>query len=196
LLRSVHFYSQFSSYEYLLILQLDAFIFHGDLDRFCDKGYDYWGAPWIEFELINYKFLRPVLPLFHKSRYLKPFRSVFGKKYLVGNGGLSLRKVGTHLSIATRFETIIQQFEKDYDKWIAGGATSMMEDIFWTLYVPKFYPAYTIAPWQEAISFSFEMNPQKAYKLNNNQLPFGCHAFAKVAPEFYKNFIDFLNYSN
>lgn len=192
LLRSSAFYSGFSGYEYLLILQLDAFVFQNDLERFCDKEYDYWGAPWIDFELINYRFLRTVLPLFHKSRYLRPFRNVFGNKYLVGNGGLSLRKVATHLQVATKYDTLIQEFEKDYDKWIEGGATSMMEDVFWALFVPHFYPEYKVAPWQEAIDFSFEMNPRKAYKLNGNKLPFGCHAFAKVDPDFYKKYIDFL----
>jgi hypothetical protein len=192
LLRSSAFYSGFSEYEYLLILQLDAFIFHNDLDVFCNKDYDYWGAPWIDFELINYKFLRTVLPLFHKSRYLRPFRNIFGKKYLVGNGGLSLRKVATHLQITTKFASHIQEFEKDYNKWIEGGATSMMEDVFWTLFVPRFYPEYKVAPWKEAINFSFEMSPRKAYTLNGNKLPFGCHAFAKVDPDFYKKFISFL----
>lgn len=193
LLRSSLFYSSFVDYEYLLIMQSDTFVFHDNLDAFCKKGYDYWGAPWIDYELINYKFLRPVLPVFHKSRYLKPLRKVVGKKYLVGNGGLSLRKVDTHLLVTIKHKAAIQQFERDYDKWIAGGAASMMEDIFWTLYVPQFYPEYKIAPWQEAIGFSFEMNPRKAYQLNDHKLPFGCHAFAKVDPEFYKKFIEILN---
>jgi len=192
LLRSSFFYSHFVDHEYLLIVQSDAFIFHNDLDLFCNKDYDYWGAPWIDYELINYKFLRTVLPLFHKSRYLRPFRNIFGKKYLVGNGGLSLRKVATHLQITTKFDGLIREFEKDYNKWIEGGATSMMEDVFWTLFVPRFYPKYKVAPWKEAVNFSFEMNPRKAFQLNGNKLPFGCHAFAKVDPDFYKDFIDFL----
>lgn len=193
LLRSSLFYSSFSDYEYLLIMQHDSYIFHDNLEAFTKKDYDYWGAPWIDYELINYKFLRPVLPLLHKSRYFKPFRSIAGKKYLVGNGGLSLRKVATHLLVTTEYKITIQKFEQEYDKWIAGGAISMMEDIFWTLYVPRFYPSYKIAPWQEAVSFSFEMNPQKAFKLNHHKLPFGCHAFEKVDPEFYKKFIEILN---
>jgi hypothetical protein len=177
----------------MLIMQLDTFIFRDSLEEFTYKGYDYWGAPWIGFELVNYKFLRPVLPFLHKSRYLRRLRGLSNRKYLVGNGGLSLRRVATHILVTEKFEKEIRDFESDYDKWIAGGATSMMEDVFWTLFVPQFYPEYKVAPWKEAIEFSIETNPQKAYRLNGNRLPFGCHAFDKVANDFYKPFIPILS---
>ena len=40
------FYEKFSDYEYILIHHLDAYIFGGDLESWCDAGYDYIGAPW------------------------------------------------------------------------------------------------------------------------------------------------------
>ncbi len=40
------FYESFIDYEYVLIYQLDAFVFNDKLEHFCDLGYDYMGASW------------------------------------------------------------------------------------------------------------------------------------------------------
>lgn len=191
LLRSPEFYKLFINFEYLLIVQSDAYIFGNNLSYFTQKNYDYWGAPWIDYELINYSFLSNVLPLFHKKRIFKPLRKL-KKQYLVGNGGLSLRRISTHYFFASKYRKYVETFEKDINNWIDGGATSMMEDVFWCLYVPKIFKNYEIAPWQEAIKFSFELNPRKAYKLNDYSLPFGCHAFEKIDKEFYSKLISTL----
>ena len=64
------FYEIFKAYEYMLIAQLDAWIFGNKLNYFCDLGYDYIGClhytPWTA-ELVN------------------------------GNGGFSLRKVSSFI---------------------------------------------------------------------------------------------------
>lgn len=68
MLCSVEFYKKFTAFEYVLIHQLDAFVFEDRLQEFCEAGYDYYGAPWI-------------------------YGTLNGKKRLyVGNGGLSLRR--------------------------------------------------------------------------------------------------------
>ena len=64
LLLSPGFYERFSSFEHILIYQLDAWVFRDELDLWCEKGYDYVGAPF----------------------YL-------GKDVIIGNGGFSLRRV-------------------------------------------------------------------------------------------------------
>lgn len=48
LLLSTEFYKRFSSYNYILIYQLDAWVFRDELEYWCKKGYDYIGAPWFE----------------------------------------------------------------------------------------------------------------------------------------------------
>ena len=72
LLMSPLFYAAFKNFEYILIYQLDAFVFYDALKEFCRLGYDYIGAP---------------LPYhtWQGSRYPKTPR--------VGNGGFSLRNV-------------------------------------------------------------------------------------------------------
>ena len=44
LMLSRFFYERFSSYKYMLIYQLDAYVFKDELDYWCDKDYDYIGA--------------------------------------------------------------------------------------------------------------------------------------------------------
>ena len=46
LMLNVEFYEAFSK-KYILIYQTDAFIFKDDLNYWCEKDYDYIGAPWI-----------------------------------------------------------------------------------------------------------------------------------------------------
>lgn len=70
---NVDFYCMFLAYEYILIYQLDAFVFRDELKEFCDFGYDYIGAPWL-----------------FGAAYFKEERNRRGH---VGNGGLSLRNV-------------------------------------------------------------------------------------------------------
>ncbi len=75
LLLSQQFYTRFRDFEYMLIYQLDAFVFVDLLQEFCSLGYDYIGGPW---QLQN---------SLHKVRPGKY------KIYHVGNGGFSLRRI-------------------------------------------------------------------------------------------------------
>ena len=186
LMRSNLFYSRFSDYTHILICQLDAIVFRNELLLWCSKSFDYIGAPWYEIELNQFKYLRKYLPIMHKYSRLKKFRSLFGnKQYLVGNGGLSLRNVKTHLHITAKYEHHISVFENEYQRWIKLGANSLYEDVFWTLIVPKWYKNYKIAPWTDAIRFSIETSVEKAVNFNQSGLPFGCHAWEKHGKAFW-----------
>ena len=74
LLLSRCFYERFSSFDYMLIYQLDAWVFRDELDSWCNKGYDYIGAPWLKL-----------------NRELDEENS--------GNGGFSLRKIATFIDL-------------------------------------------------------------------------------------------------
>ncbi len=71
LLMTMDFYKSFSNYDFILITQLDVFVFSDMLERFCKLNYDYIGAPWFEG--------------FNMATENSP---IIG----VGNGGFSLRK--------------------------------------------------------------------------------------------------------
>lgn len=76
------FYGRFAGYKYMLIYQLDAFVFFDKILYFCNMGYDYYGAPWLSG-----------LPLVsdHKMNIMH-----------VGNGGFSLRNVPNTIRLLDR----------------------------------------------------------------------------------------------
>lgn len=72
LCETTQFYECFSDYKFMLIYQLDGWIFENDLNRFIKMDYDYIGAPW-------------------KQSLAIP--------RTVGNGGVSLRKISKFIEI-------------------------------------------------------------------------------------------------
>ncbi len=68
LLLSEDFYQRFSEYQFLLIYQLDAFVFSDRLEEFCHLNFDYIGAP--------------------VPKVYWPYVNT-----IIGNGGFSLRKI-------------------------------------------------------------------------------------------------------
>jgi len=146
---SEFFYTQFSGYQYMLIYQLDCWVFRDELIEWCNKGYDYIGAPWFDIGKKGFWGTFSLRPLMLNK---------------VGNGGFSLRKVETMISVSKPLIRLFKKWRKNEDFYIA---------ILSSLFDRKFKKP----PVQEAVSFAFETLPEKCYELNNNQLPFGCHAW-------------------
>jgi hypothetical protein len=68
-------------------------------------------------------------------------------------------------------------------------APYLNEDFYLTQTLGNIFYDYKVATTEQAIKFSFEVNPSLLYEINNNQLPFGCHAWEKNDPDFWKQFI-------
>ena len=92
---SYDFYKRFDNYEYMLIYQTDCWIFRNEIKKFCEMGYDYIGGPiyspgsrWPSFK----NSMRPV----------------------VGNGGLSLRKISMMLKLTDPNGYLYNKYE---DGW-------------------------------------------------------------------------------
>ncbi len=92
LMLSREFYQRFLAYRYLLLHQLDVFVFRDELLDWCARGYDYIGAPWIRETFQNAPETRQGLPFWIRSRL---FRFLPPLDHSVGNGGFSLRRVRT-----------------------------------------------------------------------------------------------------
>jgi hypothetical protein len=157
----------------MFIYQTDGYAFRDELEQWCNKDYDYIGAPWIpkvsysRFYNRAFVFLREAI-----NTYLhKPDRSA--QYYQVGNGGVSLRKTEIFHSITISDRANIERYIS-----MLGKSSMYNEDIYWS------FAQLTKPSYEEALGFSFDMNPAVCYKLNNNQLPFCCHSFSK--PNFWK----------
>jgi hypothetical protein len=169
LLLSTHLYKVFIQFKYILIYQLDAWVFRDDLIYWCNKNYDYIGAPWINWEWSS--FYASHLTFTRRFAYRLGYR----RFNLVGNGGLSLRKVDSFIQNLQWFQKSAKNFDKN-------------EDYFFSFYITSYNPFFKVAPFKEALQFSFDENPREAYQLSNKQLPMGCHAWPKHL-DFWKQFI-------
>jgi hypothetical protein len=160
LMMNPSFYARFRAFTFMLIYQTDAWVFRDELLSWCQKGYDYIGAPWVELPPVSKK------PIINLSALL------LGK---VGNGGFCIRNIKKHYYSALIFRPLSFVFSKN-------------EDFFWCYFMPKLNPFYRIPSATEALPFSFELAPSHCFEQNNQQLPFGCHAWEKYEPEFWKRF--------
>jgi hypothetical protein len=168
LMLSGDFYRAFSDFEYILIYQLDAYVFRDELKQWCEKGYDYIGAPWLKRPLYNLPLISSYMKWKKENdgRKNKPNKQMLYNK--VGNGGLSLRKVASHYNS-------ISKYGKEIDFYLAQPRSHFYnEDVFWAT-VPDF--SYPDA--MEAVYFAFDKYPAYCYKLTGGKLPFGCHSWYK-----------------
>lgn len=196
LMLSREFYRRFKRYEYILICQLDCLVFSDDLLSWCAKGWDYVGAPWF-----------------------KGFKddTTLGL-WATGNGGLSLRRVGKFLEVlnswklwrapvqrsemsrlfpnsprlrrvfcclkalphACGYKNTVRHFTRTY---------LLHEDLFWAFDARQFVSNFNIPSPREALAFAFEFAPRFCYQANGGRLPFGCHAWYKIDPEFWRPFL-------
>ena len=164
LLLSLAFYQRFKKYDYMLIYQLDAYVFRDELDYWCDKGSDYIGAP-----------LSSDVLLIINNKSKNDFGEILDLRILF-NGGFSIRKVESFINIVTKHNDVIEGYLQ----------YGWNEDtVFSILFSQKV--AFCLPSYGEALKFSFECYPREMYKINNNQMPFGCHAWYKEGGGLYDN---------
>jgi Protein of unknown function (DUF5672) len=192
LLISKRFYRQFSNYSYILIHHLDAYVFKDELDFWCSKDLDYIGAPWF-----------------------KSCNNVLSNDFVgVGNGGFSLRKVSTILSLLHNWKKHLSFKKIIYSEHLTDTSKVKIlcsfilasvfryqipiyklfkenEDFVLGVIFSKELKAISTPLPGEASAFAFEMNPAYLFELNDYKLPFGCHAWNKYETDFWRNFIPF-----
>lgn len=181
LMLSTVFYERFLDCSYILIYQLDAFVFRDELREWCEKGYDYIGAPWMRLPIYDKPVILQYMELMYWLRRVRHKPSKQDLHYKIGNGGFSLRKVESHLKFL-REEPERAAVYRKHDHHLYN------EDVFWANEPEDFvYPTVT-----EALHFSFDKYPAYCYKLTKGQLPFGCHAwYSRKMRGFWSRFISF-----
>ena len=196
LMLSQAFYRKFRAYEYILLYQLDCLVFSEDLRHWCKQGWDYVGAPWFKG---------------HRGETSDGL-------WAVGNGGLSLRKVSAFLNVLRtrriwrsaievanetprflRYPKIRKLFILSKAIFHAFGYKNTIgyfirtfpqyEDLFWAFHASQIQPDFTIPTPDEALPFSFECAPRYCFEKNSRQLPFGCHGWYTIDPEFWRPFL-------
>jgi hypothetical protein len=172
LMLSTSYYKRFLNYKFILIYQLDAFVFKDDLLYWCNQNYDFIGAPHSSYNndpgemqfLKNYKKLLKLSKLNHEVSN-------------VGNGGFSLRKTRSFYFLLKILKSKVQK------------SGSWNEDGFIEYWGNLFYPFFKLPTDEIALNFSIETSPKELLKKTSNTLPFGCHAFEKYDWEIWKPYI-------
>lgn len=176
LLLSPFFYKTFIAFKFILIYQLDAYVFRDGLINWCHQNYDFIGAPNLPNEnasgdiqiLKNYsRFLGLI------NKYLKTNLKITN----VGNGGFSLRKTRSCY-------WLLKLLKSKVDKW---GQNN--EDGFFKYWGNILYPFFRLPADDIALKFAIEVSPGQSLQKLNYDLPFGCHAFEKYEPEVWKTYI-------
>lgn len=193
LLRSYFFYSSFKKYKYILIYQLDAWVYKEELKEWCNKGYDYIGAPWFE----NYgshengdklwcvgngglslRRVRKFMELTHPHKRIKSFNEIFKEEY---NG---IKSLPVCIARGLGHRNTIGYFKKYYD------SLKLAEDVYFLIEMQQYESMKLYVPSPtEASAFAFERSPRYLYEVNNDTLPFGCHAWEKYDMDFWLKFI-------
>ncbi len=187
------FYNLFKDYNYMLTYELDAFVFKDELEYWCEKCYDYIGAPWFE-------------------GYHEPISNNF---IGVGNSGFSLRNIVSSKKILKQYFfksseeyrsgkiKLMQAYLKQPFRWLLNQGkenytiqkySKLNEDVFFAYSIPQYDINFKIAPAEEALQFSFEVKPEFLYQLNHKSLPMGCHAWWKYNLNFWRPFIESYGY--
>jgi len=163
LMLSLGFYKRFEKFEYILIYQLDAYVFRDELEYWCNQGYDYIGAP-IPEEIIQGLNRQHVADF---TIELKPDSPLL-------NGGYSLRKIKAFIEITKENSNFIHEhLEK---KWYEDVIVSILFSLS---------QKYTLPSVETALHFSFEGYPSQSFIKTNKQMPMGCHGWFKTDSDVY-----------
>jgi hypothetical protein len=192
LLLSPRFYDAFRDYEFILVHHLDALALSDQLTEWCAAGLDYIGAPWWDE---------------HEQRFV------------VGNGGFSLRRIEAFLRVF-RSRRLALPPDEYWRRSIAGkGAAArvlhfprrllkhvrrfngieyqiasalrdgLAEDNFISEFATAFDPSFRIASLEQALRFAFDNAPGRCFRLSNERLPFGAHAWQRWERTFWEPYL-------
>lgn len=172
LLLSTEFYERFLASAFLLVCQLDVFVFRDDLAAWLARGYDYVGAPWVSgsalgLELHRLKFLASRLVPGGRDRVHD-----YETRNRVGNGGFSLRRVETHHRLSLELRDTIARYASRQGH-------HFHEDVFWSVEPQRQGLPFRTPPVEEAMSFAWDVNPERLFALAGGRLPMAAHGWFK-----------------
>jgi hypothetical protein len=178
LMLSAGFYQTFRGYKYMLIHQLDAYVFRDDLTYWCRQGYDFIGAPALphQNQAGSMEFLKGY------QKLLDTVNAIFQTRLSVrnvGNGGFSLRNIRKCYWLLKLLKSRIRAWGENN------------EDGFFKYWGNLLFPLFRLPKEEVALRFSIEHHPAESLEKLKGGLPFGCHAFEKYEPETWRRFIPY-----
>jgi len=162
------FYQLFSEFDYMLVYQLDAYVFSDQLDYWTSMDYDYIGAPWMpndtKYERLIGQWILRLLKHFPIRNGQIHSAHLF---HQVGNGGFSLRRIAKMQEILERNQEMVKTTQ---------GKHARQEDVFISVLL-KEKEHLKIPNYRLAMYFAFEKAPAWCLEFTGGVFPFGCHNF-------------------
>jgi hypothetical protein len=166
------FYELFLKYKYILILQADAILLRDELGYWTSQNYDYIGAPIGASIMVNdSSIIDGLVPGNSYFRRIVP-------KGVVGNGGLSLRRVSACVEVLVKYRPVAENFVR----------AKLAEDIFF-MFCGLSAPSFVVPNEVVASKFSLE-HDAKEYMDFNQCPPFGLHAWEKLAYPYWTHYFN------
>ena len=172
---------------------MDAWVFKDELQKWCNKGYDYIGAPWFEdygsYEKgnrlwrvgnggLSLRKVKKFMELTHPKKKIKTFREILKEEY---NG---IKSLPICVARAFGYRNTIGYFQNYYN------SRKLAEDVYFSIEMQQYENMKLYVPSPvEACAFAFERSPRYLYEQNAHILPFGCHAWEKYDKAFWLNHI-------
>ncbi|WP_216904247.1 DUF5672 family protein [Synechococcus sp. CCY 9618] len=202
LLMRADFYEMFAAWDYILVFQLDAWIFNDSLCDWLVKGYTYVGAPWtgelgedtpdtgvgnggLSLRAVDgmIRILRS--RAFHSSPVFRSSDLAFRLKLFTRYGDfpvrrrplLFLKRLGAFFAMSCGWRNTLRHYVN----------CQVQEDHFFGIYAPHVYPWMLIPGLWEAACFSIETNPRATHARISPSTPLGCHAWEKHDKAFWLN---------
>lgn len=194
LLISSYFYSLFNSYKWMLICQLDAYVFKNVLHSYVDRNdFFFIGAPvvntnikdwenqtWVGNGGFSLRRIDECIKVSQKLEFIKTKLNIFPSFLLMGNSFISgVFRLTLEKIFKIKFNKFLLRYLNGY---------KVNEDIFWCLWVPTFLTNFKISDIYTASRFSFETSPKEMYN-SILQMPMGCHAWEKYDPDYWSKYI-------
>lgn len=190
---SPEFYEAFLDYKYIFMYHLDSLALSDQLMEWCNRDFDFIGAPWFPGEATPWV-----------------------KEPTVGNSGFSLHKVRSFLRViysprlmkepallAEHFQrtgslvNLLRMFRRrlffrnnvrwDMEAWMSSSDANC--DTFFAAKAKVYFPEFHSATPAEALQFAFETDPRGCFRRNSERLPFGCHAWGRYDRAFWEPYL-------
>ena len=196
-------YKRYRQYDYILFHDLNSFVLKDELIEWCEKGYSYIGSPWLEggeFAQPNSLFTGVGNGGFSLRKVADHLKAINSFSYIERpielwqrfKDASPIRKPYAFFDIIERL-TIRNNTHRWFNDWIGIRDDNMFwlrqEETFWGIVINRNFKWFSVPQPMEALSFSFEVQPQYLYELNDRQLPFGCHGWWKYGFEFWQPLI-------
>jgi hypothetical protein len=193
------FYERFRDSDYLFIYQLDGFVFRDELEAWCDKGYDYIGAPWMLRYGYGYngntlwKVGNGGVSLRRTQAFLRVFDAPFPLRaswYFLKSirlrelGPMVRRTLRMMVEVVLRKPTVEGILDRYFDERVN-------EDCFWVEALAGTALSLHIPDVITGAHFCVERKPRYVCtEILHGQLPFCCHAFEKYEYDFWAPHIE------